>query len=178
MLFRSVGRAARNTGGEVVFYADKMTDSMKIAISETDRRRAIQEKWNSDHGVTATTITKPIRDLNDRLKSVAEKADTYAGGARGGALSEVGRTEIEKLVAQLEAQMKIASKALEFERAAAIRDEIRAVVLDMVMPVMSGKATYLALREIDPGVRVLLMSGYAVNEEVQAILDQIGRAHV
>jgi excinuclease ABC subunit B len=149
-------RAARNTGGEVVFYADKMTDSMKVAISETDRRRAIQEQWNIDHGITATTISKPIRDLNDRLKSVAEKADTYAGGKRGGALSEVGRTEIEKLVKQLEAQMKIASKALEFERAAAIRDEIRMLrtaVLEEDAATAIERAAERAAREAQGGSR-------------------------
>lgn len=79
----------------MIFYADKMTESMRVAISETDRRRGIQERWNIKHGITATTISKPIRDLNDRLRSVAEKADSYAGG-KGGALSEIGRSEIEK----------------------------------------------------------------------------------
>ncbi|RLT56155.1 MAG: excinuclease ABC subunit UvrB [Chloroflexi bacterium] len=125
-LIQTVGRAARNTGGEVIFYADKMTESMRVAISETDRRRGIQERWNVKHGITATTISKPIRDLNDRLRSVAEKADSYAGG-KGGALSEIGRSEIEKMVKQLEAQMRIAAKALEFERAASIRDELRSL---------------------------------------------------
>ena len=125
-LIQTVGRAARNTGGEVVFYADKMTESMRVAISETDRRRGIQERWNASHGIVATTISKPIRDLNDRLRSVAEKADTYAGG-KGGALSEIGRSEIEKLVQQLEAQMRLAAKELEFERAASIRDELRSL---------------------------------------------------
>ena len=97
-LIQTVGRAARNVGGEVVFYADKMTDSMQVAIAETERRRGIQERWNLSHGVTATTISKPIRDLNDRLKAVAEKADTYAGGkGAGGALSEMGRNEVEKI---------------------------------------------------------------------------------
>ena len=125
-LIQTVGRAARNIGGEVVFYADKMTESMRIAISETDRRRGIQERWNAAHGITATTISKPIRDLNDRLRSVAEKADSYAGG-KGGALSEIGRSEIEKMVKQLEAQMRLAAKELEFERAASIRDELRSL---------------------------------------------------
>jgi excinuclease ABC subunit B len=125
-LIQTVGRAARNVGGEVVFYADKMTESMRVAISETDRRRGIQERWNAAHGITATTISKPIRDLNDRLLSVAEKAESYAGG-KGGALSEIGRSEIEKMVRQLEAQMRLAAKELEFERAASIRDELRSL---------------------------------------------------
>ena len=55
----------------MIFYADKITESMRVAISETDRRRGIQERWNVKHGITATTISKPIRDLNDRLRSVA-----------------------------------------------------------------------------------------------------------
>ncbi|RLT24242.1 MAG: excinuclease ABC subunit UvrB, partial [Chloroflexi bacterium] len=133
-LIQTVGRAARNIGGEVVFYADKMTNSMQVAISETDRRRGIQERWNTDHGITATTISKPIRDLNDRLKAVAEKADTYAGGkgGSGGTLSEMGRSEIEKLAKQLEAQMRVAAKELEFERAAALRDELRTLRRDVL----------------------------------------------
>ena len=132
-LIQTVGRAARNVGGEVVFYADKMTDSMQVAIAETERRRGIQERWNLSHGVTATTISKPIRDLNDRLKAVAEKADTYAGGkVAGGSLSEMGRSEIEKLATQLEAQMRVAAKELEFERAAALRDELRTLRRDVL----------------------------------------------
>ena len=130
-LIQTVGRAARNIGGEVIFYADSITESMRVAISETDRRRGIQERWNTQHGIVATTISKPIRDLNDRLKAVAEKADTYAGG-RGGELSEIGRSEIEKLVTQLEAQMRLAAKELEFERAAAIRDELRTLRLGVL----------------------------------------------
>ena len=73
------------------------------------------------------------RDLNDRLKAVAEKADTYAGGkVAGGSLSEMGRSEIEKLATQLEAQMRVAAKELEFERAAALRDELRTLRRDVL----------------------------------------------
>jgi len=132
-LIQTVGRAARNVGGEVIFYADRVTESMRIAMSETERRRGIQERWNSEHGIVATTISKPIRDLNDRLKAVAEKADTYAGGkGKGGSLSEIGRSEIEKLVVQLEAEMRLAAKELEFERAAALRDELRTLRQDVL----------------------------------------------
>ena len=151
-LIQTIGRAARNIGGEVVFYADKMTDSMRTAIAETDRRRGIQERWNSEHGITATTISKPIRDLNDRLKAVAEKADTYSGGKGGsGALSEMGRSEIEKLAKQLEAQMRVAAKELEFERAAALRDELRTLRRD----VLDGDAAEAVERAAERAARAV-----------------------
>src|SRR3954447_387720 len=126
-LIQVIGRAARNTGGEVVMYADRMTDSMKVAIEETNRRRAIQEKYNLEHGITPQTIIKEIRDINDRLRAVAEAPGAY--GANGRELSEMSRDQIEKLVGQLEAQMRNAAKELEFERAAAIRDEIHEIRL-------------------------------------------------
>jgi excinuclease ABC subunit B len=79
-LIQMIGRAARNIGGEVVMYADRMTDSMKVAIDETNRRRSIQEKYNLDHNIEPVTIVKGIRDINDRLRAVAEAHGTYATG--------------------------------------------------------------------------------------------------
>ena len=122
-LIQVIGRAARNTGGEVVMYADRITESMKVAIDETDRRRAIQVAYNEEHGVTPTTIVKEIRDINDRLAAVAEAPGAYDPETKE--LSDLSKSEIEKLVKQLEAEMRAASKQLEFERAAALRDEIQ-----------------------------------------------------
>ncbi|MFV2062702.1 MAG: helicase-related protein, partial [Chloroflexota bacterium] len=122
-LIQVIGRAARNVGGEVVMYADRTTESMQVAIDETDRRRGIQVAHNAEHGLTPTTIVKEIRDINDRLAAVAEAPGAYDSDKKE--LSEFSKAEIEKLVGQLEAEMRAASKQLEFERAAALRDEIQ-----------------------------------------------------
>jgi excinuclease ABC subunit B len=131
-LVQMIGRAARNVGGEVVMYADNMTDSMKAAIDETNRRRAIQDKYNKEHGIEPVTIVKSIRDINDRLRAVAESRGAYADGAAGGGgrdLSTMARDQVEKLVGQMEAEMRQAARELEFERAAALRDEVQAIRL-------------------------------------------------
>jgi excinuclease ABC subunit B len=128
-LIQVTGRAARNVAGEVVMYADRVTESMQVAIDETTRRRAKQEAYNAEHGIVPQTIIKGIRDINDRLRAVAEASGAYAAGGRARELSEMSREEIGKLVAQLEAEMRAAAKELEFERAAALRDEIQNVRL-------------------------------------------------
>jgi excinuclease ABC subunit B len=122
-LIQVIGRAARNIGGEVVMYADRVTESMQVAIDETDRRRDIQEAYNSEHGIAPTTIIKEIRDINDRLAAVAEAPGAYDPDTRE--LTELSQAEVEKMVATMEAEMKSASRQLEFERAAALRDEIQ-----------------------------------------------------
>jgi excinuclease ABC subunit B len=122
-LIQVIGRAARNTAGQVVMYADRITESMQVALDETERRRQIQTAYNEEHGITPTTIIKEIRDINDRLSAVAEAPGAYDAGTR--TLSELSQAEVEKMVRQLEAEMKSASKQLEFERAAALRDEIQ-----------------------------------------------------
>jgi excinuclease ABC subunit B len=116
-LIQVIGRAARNIGGRVIMYADRVTDSMRAAIDETDRRRAKQVAYNVDHGITPETIIKEIRDIQTGLRRVAEQR----------AELEVAGKEPEELIAmmgRLEAQMKEAARNLEFERAAALRDEI------------------------------------------------------
>jgi excinuclease ABC subunit B len=131
-LIQMIGRAARNVGGEVVMYADGLTDSMKAAIDETNRRRAIQDRYNHDHGIEPTTVVKEIHDINDRLRAVAESGAAYGdGGGPGRArdLSVMGREQVEKLVTQMEAEMRQAARELEFERAAALRDEIQEIRL-------------------------------------------------
>ena len=145
-LIQVSGRAARNVGGEVVMYADRMTESMRVAIDETDRRRAVQEAYNRRHGIEPATIIKEIRDINDRLRSVAEAPGAYRGGdARE--LTELSREQVEKLLGQLEAEMRNAAKNLEFERAAALRDEaqgIRLRVLEEDASVTVGRAAEAA----------------------------------
>jgi excinuclease ABC subunit B len=130
-LVQMIGRAARNVNGEVVMYADRMTDSMRAAIDETNRRRSIQERYNSEHGIVPVTIVKGIRDINDRLRTVAESRGAYGEEDPGGGrdLSTMAKEQVEKLVAQMEAEMRRAARELEFERAAALRDEIQGIRL-------------------------------------------------
>jgi excinuclease ABC subunit B len=130
-LIQMIGRAARNIGGEVVMYADTRTDSMKAAIEETDRRRAVQDRYNTEHGIVPATIVKGIRDLNDQLRTVAEGTIVYASEreARDARLLELDTKKVEQLIARMEAEMRSAAKELEFERAAALRDEIQQIRL-------------------------------------------------
>jgi excinuclease ABC subunit B len=142
-LIQVSGRAARNIGGEVVMYADRITESMKVAIDETKRRRAVQEKFNTAHGIVPQTIIKGIRDINDRLRAVAEASGAYGEARRGRELSEMSREQVGKLVGQLEADMRAAARELDFERAAAMRDEIRDIrmrVLEEDASVIVGRA--------------------------------------
>ena len=125
-LIQTIGRAARHIDGSVIMYADQMTDSMRFAINETDRRRAIQEEWNSAHNITPQGIHKAIRDINDRVRA-AEEAISIAEGspgylARGGV--GIPKDEMLRLVKDLEGQMKQSAKALEFEKAALLRDQV------------------------------------------------------
>jgi excinuclease ABC subunit B len=127
-LIQMIGRAARNVGGEVVMYADTMTDSMKAAIGETDRRRAAQVAYNKERGIEPRTIVKGIRDLNDQLRTVAESTVVYSS-EREARLADLDQKAVEKLVAKMEAEMRAAARELEFERAAALRDEIQQIRL-------------------------------------------------
>jgi hypothetical protein len=125
-----IGRAARNTEGEVVMYADHITESMRVAIDETNRRRAVQERYNTEHGIEPVTIVKGIRDINDRLRAVAEAHGTYkTAPGQERAFTELAKGQVEKLVGQMEAEMRQAARNLEFERAAALRDEIQEIRL-------------------------------------------------
>jgi len=147
-LIQMIGRAARNIGGEVVMYADVMTESMRAAIGETDRRRGIQERHNAEKGITPLTIVKEIRDINDRLRVAAEVSAPYGEG-RGRDLAGASKLQVEQLVARLEAEMRAAARELEFERAAAIRDEIQQIrlrVLEEDASVIVGRAAEAAGR--------------------------------
>ncbi|HEY3071442.1 MAG TPA: excinuclease ABC subunit UvrB, partial [Candidatus Limnocylindrales bacterium] len=131
-LIQMIGRAARNVGGEVVMYADTVTESMRAAIGETDRRRRAQQGYNAERGIEPTTIIKEIHDINERLRAVAETSEVYVGAGsarRPGELPAGSRAEVERLITQMEAEMRAAAKELEFERAAALRDEIQTIRL-------------------------------------------------
>ena len=117
-LIQTIGRAARNAGGEVVMYADTVTDSMRRAIDETNRRRAVQQAYNAEHGITPATIRKAVKDLIETTK-VAETTAPYETQAPAAHLS---REETLDLIYNLEKEMKQAAKLLEFERAAELRD--------------------------------------------------------
>ncbi|WHY76844.1 excinuclease ABC subunit UvrB [Neobacillus sp. WH10] len=117
-LIQTIGRAARNANGHVIMYADRITDSMEKAISETKRRREIQEEYNKKHGVTPQTIQKEIRDVI-RATHAAEEQEEYTPAA---SFSKMSKKEKDKLIATMEKEMKAEAKALNFERAAELRD--------------------------------------------------------
>jgi len=120
-LIQTIGRAARNANGHVIMYADNMTDSMKKAIEETKRRRTLQMAYNEEHGITPKTIVKKIPDVI-RATQVAEEEESYVTKATKG--KKLTKAEREQLLATLEVEMKEAAKALDFERAAELRDTI------------------------------------------------------
>ena len=118
-LIQTMGRAARHIDGQVIMYADTVTGSMQAAIDETERRRAIQQAYNEEHGITPQGIRKAVRDITERVvKAVAESRGTYTVD------TPATREETARLVRELETQMKAAARALEFEKAALIRDRI------------------------------------------------------
>jgi len=136
----------------VIMYADTVTDSMRAAIEETDRRRGIQAAYNAEHGIEPTTIVKGIRDLNDQLRSVAESTTMYSSEReqREARLVELDKGKVEELVARMETEMRAAAKQLEFERAAALRDEIQQIrlrVLDQDQSAIIARAAELAARK-------------------------------
>ena len=118
-LIQTIGRAARNSEGHVIMYADVMTDSMKKAIQETERRRSIQEAYNKEHGITPTTIKKAVRDLITVSKAVAETEVKLKKDPES-----MSRKELMKLIAQVEKQMRAAAADLNFEQAAELRDKM------------------------------------------------------
>jgi excinuclease ABC subunit B len=118
-LIQTVGRAARNVDGKVIMYADRITNSMKRAIDETNRRRSIQIRFNEEHGITPQTIRKAVRDIIEATMAAEEKA-TYS------VLEDVleSKEDIQQVLAGLEKEMSQAAERLDFERAAALRDRI------------------------------------------------------
>ncbi|MGZ9223700.1 MAG: UvrB/UvrC motif-containing protein, partial [Anaerolineales bacterium] len=121
-LIQTIGRAARHSSGRVIMYADRMTDSMKFAIDETNRRRAKQVKYNEENGIVPASIHKAIHDLTEGMsaKAVGEMRGEYKVKSAG----DMPRNELQKIIHEMEKQMKDAAKNLEFEKAAALRDEM------------------------------------------------------
>ena len=118
-LVQTIGRAARNSEGHVIMYADNMTESMEKAISETERRRAIQEAYNREHGITPTTIKKAVRDLIAVSKKVAETEVKLKKDPES-----MNRKDLTMVIAQVEKQMRAAAADLNFEQAAEVRDKM------------------------------------------------------
>ena len=118
-LIQTIGRAARNSNGPVIMYADVMTDSMRNAIEETNRRREIQEAYNEEHGITPTTIKKAVRDLIAVSKAVAETEVKLKKDPES-----MSKKELKNLISQLEKQMRQAAADLNFEQAAELRDKM------------------------------------------------------
>jgi excinuclease ABC subunit B len=116
-LIQTIGRAARHIDGRVVMYADHVTDSMRYAIDETNRRRAIQKSYNDEHGIAPEGIQKAIRDITDQIKKVAEERAEYS-------VKSLPKDEVARLIKDFESQMKTAAKNLEFEKAALLRDQV------------------------------------------------------
>jgi len=122
-LIQTIGRAARHIEGKVIMYADKMTDSMTRAIDETTRRRVVQEAYNREHGIEPQQIVKQIRDLTDRVKALTMEDGGEAGDAKTDN-SKLSAERLAKMIKDLEKEMKTAAQSLEFEKAAALRDQI------------------------------------------------------
>ena len=118
-LIQTIGRAARNAQGHVIMYGDTVTDSMRIAIDETMRRREIQEKYNKEHGITPQTIKKAVRDLISISKEVAKEEKQLEKDPES-----MSRAELEKLIGEVQKQMKKAASELDFETAAQLRDQM------------------------------------------------------
>jgi excinuclease ABC subunit B len=123
-LIQTIGRAARNINGAVIMYADRVTESMRLALTETERRRNIQLAYNKEHGITAATIVKGVSDIADFL--TAESKTPNKRHQRPALKTEgVALPELEKLAIELEEEMLAAAEGLRFEQAARIRDELR-----------------------------------------------------
>jgi excinuclease ABC subunit B len=130
-LIQTIGRAARHVNGKVIMYADKFTDAMNSAIDETNRRRAVQNTYNKEHGIQPISIVKEVRDLTDQItaRSVAEPNAEY----RVEGAASLPKDELLNVITELEKQMKEAALNLEFEKAAILRDqvyELRAVLAE------------------------------------------------
>lgn len=118
-LIQTIGRAARNANGHVIMYADVMTDSMKAAIDETNRRRIVQEKYNEEHGITPQTIKKSVRDLISISKEIEKEEEELNKD-----IESMSRKELEELIKKTEKKMKKAAAELDFESAAELRDRL------------------------------------------------------
>ena len=145
-LIQTTGRASRHVEGKVIMYADVMTKSMKSAIDETNRRRDIQIQFNEEHGIEPLSIVKAVRDLTDQMtaQALAEQQAEY----RATAPLDMPRDELARLIRELEKQMHMAADALEFEKAAAMRDQI-----------FELRQTLAEMDNLPPWQRVRMMAG-------------------
>ncbi len=126
-LVQTIGRAARHIEGKVIMYADRVTPSMQYAIDETNRRRSIQEAYNEEHGIVPKAIVKQVKDLNDRVKAMMgddalEDVTPQAGEAPSP--EQLSKKDLDKMIRDLQEEMSLAAKAMEFEKAAQLRDQI------------------------------------------------------
>ena len=119
-LIQTIGRAARNIEGAVVMYADRITDSMRRAIDETDRRRQIQHDYNTEHGVEPKGIFKDVKDITERVREIAGKSTDTKHDSDG-----ISKEDLGNILEDLKKQMEQAAKELEFEKAALLRDQMR-----------------------------------------------------
>ncbi|GAB6159297.1 excinuclease ABC subunit UvrB [Desulfotomaculum varum] len=140
-LIQTIGRAARNAEGQVIMYADKMTESMRRAISETERRRRIQTEYNERHGITPQTVRKAVRDVIEATRAAEPQAPYLAKNKAG----KMSKTDIKKMIAQLEKEMKESARHLEFERAAQLRDAI----IELRLQLRGAKEIKPALPEVE-----------------------------
>lgn len=151
-LIQTIGRAARNVNGRVIMYGDQITEAMRTAIDETNRRRKKQQDYNDANGIIPVSIVKTVRDITERLSAgahaVAEGASAYSTDRKAG--SSMPRTELQRVIAEMEKQMKQAAKDLEFEKAAAFRDQIYEL-----------KAIMVEESDLTPLQKVKLLSGEA-----------------
>jgi excinuclease ABC subunit B len=132
-LIQTIGRAARNADGHVILYADRITDGMKLAIGETERRRSVQQAWNQRHGIVPTTVVREIgpsladllgNDAADSAKRGASRGKSRGAGAAQSA-APISAEALPSVIDALRKEMKTAATALEFERAAELRDRIK-----------------------------------------------------
>ena len=139
-LIQTVGRAARHAEGHVIMYADTSTRSMQRAIDETYRRRAIQDDHNRRHGIVPRGIKKQVKDITDRVRSMAETRAPYLAQKK-----VMSKDEMFRVIKDLETQMKVAARNLEFEKAAMLRDEVfelrRVLAVDEKAPLMDPRAS-------------------------------------
>jgi excinuclease ABC subunit B len=146
-LIQTIGRAARNLHGRAILYADNMTDSMRKAIGETERRRARQVAYNEEHGITPRSIRKEVRDLIDGVYSAAASKEMEKQEIAKAMAQDMSEKDVAKEIKRLEKQMLEHARNLEFEKAARVRDQLAhlkeqafgAVVHDNVVPIQAGR---------------------------------------
>ncbi len=157
-LIQTVGRAARHVNGTAIFYADRVTDSMRKAMDETNRRREIQLAHNKAHGIEPRSISKSVRDLTQRVagaRAVAEERPVYQVGGEDGAptrslsLAALPKDEAARIIKLLEKEMKTAAQSLEFEKAAQLRDQI--IELRRAMEGMDDSPLWEKIRKFEKG---------------------------